>query len=107
MSRGKLSAIRDPAIAIAASKCYLARTTAHLIMGTAINSFHPKPCSFCDLETERLAGLLNEYMGWSGLRPARTADDVIPIRPEVERFEMLPREEQRRLVTKAQAIDDQ
>lgn len=105
MSRGRVSVIRDPAIAVAAAKCHLARWKMGQVLGIATNAFHPEECGFCDYPADRLAEAITEFANWAGLYQTKKSDEPLPVRDDVERFLMLPREEQHRLVEKAQGYD--
>ena len=100
MSRGQAQVIRDPAVAIACGKCWLSRWGA-LKIGIEIpaDSFHPKPCNFCDYDMGYLVEAIDEFLEWSGLRIGK---DPKPLRAEVEGFLTLPADEQARAVTLVQ-----
>lgn len=104
MSRGRVSVIRDPAIAVAAAKCHLARW--HDMKGILPNGFHPEDCGFCDYPADRLAEAVVEFSNWAGLHQTKTSDETVAVRVDVERFLSLPREEQSRLVLKAQGYEE-
>lgn len=107
MNRGRVSVIRDPAIAVAAAKCHLARwRDMKTILGISANSFHPAECGFCDYPADRLAEAVVEFSEWAGLYQTKASDDTLPVRDQVESFLMLPRHEQLRLVEKAQSYDE-
>ena len=97
MSRGRSEVIRDPAVASAAAKCWLARFQGDesLIGG----SYHPGPCSLCGYDLDYLMAAIKEFLAWSGLQPGK---DPVPLRAEVEGFLTLPREEQARAVRAVQ-----
>jgi hypothetical protein len=96
MSRGQAQVIRDPAVAVAAGKCWLSRW-GDLKIGVEItsDSFHPKECVFCAYDMRFLVESIDEFMDWSGLRPTK---DPTPLRAEVEGFLTLSPEEQARAV---------
>lgn len=84
--------IRDPAVASAAAKCWLARFQGMVIID---GSYHPEPCSLCEYDMDYLIGAVREFLAWSGHQPGK---DPVPLRQEVEGFLTLPREEQARAV---------
>lgn len=105
MNRGRVAEIRDPAVAIAAGKCWMARWRKggmFLITGVPINSFHPAPCGFCEYPPDKLAGALEEFVDWARLKAPRTMGETTELRAEIEMFQTLPKEEQQRLVERAQ-----
>jgi hypothetical protein len=106
MTRGRVSVIRDPAIAAAAGKCWLARWNggkgASRMLGIPVNSFHPQDCGFCEYPTDRLLESVDEFVKWAGLKPPEAMDEIGVIRESVEMFMAQPAHEQSRLVMKAQ-----
>lgn len=76
------------------------------ILGISANGFHPEECGFCDYPADRLAEAIVEFSEWAGLRQTKTSDETLPVRDSVESFLMLPREEQHRLVEKAQGYTE-
>ena len=102
MSRGRDAEVRDPAIAIAAGKCWLARWNDGSFLRVPNTSFHPQECGFCDVPDSTLMKMLNEFLDWANLRPSNQMDDVSALRAEIEMFQTLPVDEQKRLVAKAQ-----
>lgn len=109
MSRGRVSVIRDPAIAVAAAKCWLARWHkggGAKMVGVPVNSFHPADCGFCEYPTDRLIAAVSEFREWAGLEPPEFMDQPIAVRDTVETFLGLPSHEQKRLVMKAQGYDN-
>lgn len=97
--RGKFKVIRDPAVAIAAGKCWIARWGSRKILGgLPVDSFHPEDCAFCDLDPTYLIEAIDEFMNWSGLRDG---DDAELERP-VEAFLQLNAEAQASVVREAQ-----
>lgn len=104
--RGRVSVIRDPAIAAAAGKCWLARwqggKAMSRITGIQSNSFHPDECGFCDYPTDRLVEAVAEFNEWAGLNPINFMDEPMVARGAVEMFMTNTTAEQRRLVMKAQ-----
>jgi hypothetical protein len=108
VSRGRVSVIRDPAIAVAAAKCWLARWhkgAGAKMVGVPVNSFHPVDCGFCDYPTDRLIVAVTEFGEWAGLQPQVFMDQPVAVRDTVETFLGLPSHEQKRLVRKAQGYD--
>ena len=107
--RGRVSYIRDPAIATAAAKCWLSRWQGGKAMkrmvGVPTDSFHPTDCGFCDYPPERLIEAVSEFVEWGGLLPERFMTDPIVVRESIEMFLTLPSHEQLRLVQKAQGYD--
>jgi hypothetical protein len=104
-SRGRVSAIRDPAIAVAAAKCWLARWNGGRgarVAGLNMTTFHPEECGFCEYPVDRLMASIEHFVAWSGLDEDVLPGDPMPLRDQVESFLSLPRQEQARLVTKAQ-----
>jgi len=63
-------------------------------------SFHPDKCQFCEEPRDYLIAQLEEFRDWSAI----SADglDGTPLRLEIESFQSLPGEEQKRLVRKVQ-----
>jgi hypothetical protein len=109
VSRGRLSVIRDPAIASAAAKCWLARWhkgTGARLVGIPITSFHPQDCGFCEYPADRLVESIGEFIEWAGLKPPTSIGEPTAMRGEVEMFLTLPSHEQKRLVEKAQGYLD-
>ena len=105
MTRGRVSVIRDPAIASAAAKCWLARWhkgQGMRVMGIPITSFHPQDCGFCEYPVDKLIESVDEFVKWAGLKPPETIGEPVAMRESVEMFLMLPASEQNRLVQKAQ-----
>jgi len=98
VSRGQISVVRNPAVAIAMSKCWLADWKDSL---PSID-FHPDTCAFCDTPRDLLMKQLEEFKTWSGVSDIVTEEQ--PLRLEIEQWETLPVHEQVRLVRKAQAI---
>lgn len=106
MSRGRVvikepgtrisQVIRDPAVASAAAKCWLARFQGIIIIEGA---FHPETCSLCEYDMDDLLAAIKEFLKWSGISPGK---DPVPMRAEVEGFLTLPREEQARAVRAVQ-----
>lgn len=108
MSRGQISTIRDPAFAVAAAKCWLARWNQGAgakAAGLKVSGFHPEECVFCDFPTDKLGELVAEFSDWAGMTPTTAHGVELPVRPAMEQFYMLPREEQGRLVRKAQGYE--
>ena len=94
-----MKVVRDPAVAVAISKCWLGRWskratgTDRLIPG--LSELHPDRCNFCDMPTDELIQMLSEFLDWAGMRPDAESSDF---RPSIEAFLLLPPEEQKRLV---------
>lgn len=88
--------IRDPAVAAAAAKCWLARFQGVIIID---GSYHPETCSMCEYDVDSLLAAIREFNAWSGIMPGK---DPVPMRAEVEGFLTLPREEQARAVRAVQ-----
>lgn len=99
--RGKIQPIRDPATAIAMSKCWL-NTWARAGLSIVGNpdSFHPEKCVFCEEPRDYLVQALEEFKEWSFI--SADIDDSTPLRTEVERWFMLSAEEQLAQVERAQ-----
>lgn len=101
------SVIRDPAHAIAAGKCWIARRWGGLLAESAIAD-HPTDCAWCEFEPDYIIEKIEEFQEWAGLTRSDTVDTgdplVRPLRASVEGFAMLPVEEQRRLVRDAQGF---
>jgi hypothetical protein len=109
MTRGRVSVIRDPAIASAAAKCWLARWhkgAGAKMAGISISSFHPQDCGFCEYPTDKLIESVDEFVEWAGLKPPTSVGEPVAMRESVEMFLTLPRHEQSRLVQKAQGYLD-
>jgi hypothetical protein len=106
MSRGRVpEPLRDPAFAVAAAKCLGARwyggrgTEA---AGVAVSWSHPEECGFCDFPVGQLIEAIDEFFTWAGLEPEHYFGETRPTRAAVEAFLTLPKEEQTRIVRKAQ-----
>jgi hypothetical protein len=101
--------IRDPAFAAAAAKCFLTRRFGRSVAG--IIADHPGECVFCEYDLDYLAGRLDEFNEWAGLKGETNHDPndplVRPLRADVEGFMMLPRDEQLNLVRAAQGYGDE
>lgn len=97
MSRGRQEVIRDPAVASAAAKCWLARFQGVIYIDPG--SYHPERCSLCEYDMDYLMAMLREFLAWSGLKPGK---DPVPLRAEVEGFLTLPATEQARAVRAVQ-----
>jgi hypothetical protein len=98
--RGR-SVIRDPAVAIAASKCWLASmmNKAGALPGVPpLDSFHPAECTFCDFDRDGIIQALEEFAAWAGI----SKDEETPMRAEIERFLTLPGYQQSAFVRRAQ-----
>lgn len=101
--RGRPPVIRDPAIAVAVGKCWLARTRSAF----AVTAHHPEECGFCEMPLDKLIWSLEEFNEWSGVGYRQDRFDpsnptIRPWRVEIERFDSLPREEQDVMVRRAQ-----
>jgi len=109
VTRGRVSVIRDPAIASAAAKCWLARWykgKGMKAIGIPITSFHPQDCGFCEYPVDKLIESVDEFVKWAGLKPQTAIDEPVAMRESVEMFLTLPSHEQSRLVQKAQGYLD-
>jgi hypothetical protein len=105
--RGKPPPMRDPSQAVAAAKCVVARDMGKAVMGALTpRFFHPRECTFCEMETGWLRDAVAEFNEWAGLNPPTRIDpafpDLQPVQPSVESFMLLPREEQALRVERAQ-----
>ena len=96
MSRGK--EVRDPAVAIAMARCWLASWSSRSLIGLDINEFHPDNCGFCEIPRETIMEMLEEFADWSNIS---SYDESVPLRAEIEAWETLPREEQKTMVERA------
>lgn len=69
MNAGDLSpipAITDPAAAIAAAQCYLARTWGQGgSVGIAVTERHPRECQWCPYPIEQLVRLIVDFNAWA------------------------------------------
>lgn len=93
--RGR-SVIRDPATAIAAAKCWLARRGGGGVLRT--DSFHPAECSMCEMDADGLIEAVTEFVEWAGI----SSDEERPLRAEIEAFLTISEEAQRRQVGRMQ-----
>lgn len=105
--RGTPEPIRDPAFAVAAAKCVVARDLGSAALGGITpRFFHPKECAFCEFDQEFLRDAVAEFTQWAGLVESSTFDPAMPelyrVEPAVERFMQMPFEDQAWLVQKAQ-----
>lgn len=105
--RGQTSILRDPAAAIAAAKCWLARWNdgaGARFAGLQVATFHPRACDYCSAPPEALIDLIENFLVWSGIQPPErfTDEGLTPLRADVEGFLTLPQEEQEKLVQEAQ-----
>jgi hypothetical protein len=102
----KVGLIRDPVVAVAASKCWLWRWTKRVhpsqrVLIAGIEGLHgDQPCNFCEYPADGLIVALDEFLVWSGLGKRDT--EVTEFRPAIEAFVMLPPEEQKRRISEAQ-----
>jgi hypothetical protein len=101
VSRGQ-QVIRDPAIAVAAGKCWLSRWNTQKLMGVNLGTFHPAPCLFCEYTPEFLIEAIDEFLDWSNLREDDPTKEPVPLRGEVSMFLDMSAEEQAREVLEAQ-----
>ena len=109
MTRGRVSVIRDPAIASAAAKCWLARWhkgSGARTIGIPITSFHPQDCGFCEYPQDKLVESVDEFIKWAGMKPPESIGEPSVLRESVEMFLTLPTHEPHRLVQKAQGYLD-
>jgi len=98
VSRGSISVIRNPAIAVAMAKCWLADWKATI---PAAN-FHPDTCAYCDTPRDLLMKQLEEFRDWAGISVIELEES--PLRMEIEQWETMPVAEQTRLIQKAFAL---
>ena len=105
--RGSLSAVRDPAMAVAMAKCWLASWTSRAKAANVrtglppVDSFHGYECGFCDVPRDIIIRQLEEFTTWSGIS---SYDEDIPLRAEIESWEMVHSDEQKRRVLKASGL---
>lgn len=94
--KGKL---REPAQAVAVSKCLLHRLVGERKGDNKLLPWdmHPSQCNMCGVPSERLWPMYEEWMEWSHLNTEK-----VPLHPSAEAFFNLPREVQRQEVRKAQ-----
>ena len=93
------AAIRDPAVAIAVAKCWLAsKYGASPPDIPAVTVFHPEECPFCDFERDGMMEALEEFVAWSGI----SSDEETPLRLQIESWLTLPSEVQEQHVKRAQ-----
>lgn len=95
-----MSEIRDPEVAIAAAKCWLARWGGSVLDHIPVAAHHPRPCGFCEYPSDKLIDLVAEFMAWAD--PPTPMGEPSALRPELEAFLALSQRQQRRLVNKAQ-----
>lgn len=88
------SVIRDPAVAIAAAKCWLAGRGGGLL---PVDSFHPTECTFCDFDRDGIIEAVTEFAAWAGI----STDEETPLRAEIEAFLTISLEAQTRQVDRA------
>lgn len=98
--RGRL-VIRNPAEAVAISKCWLATWArrAGEVGLPPTDSYHPATCAYCELPRDFLIRALEEFAAWANIDKVEDLDS--PLRLEVEQFLAMPKTEQERLVAKA------
>lgn len=110
MSRERESFIRDPAVAIAAAKCLLARQFPPGT-GLKLSAFHPEECAFEEMETPYLMSKVLEFNTWAGMYEASNYEydpdkpPMAELQPRIEAWNRLPDAEQTRLVREAQGYD--
>ncbi len=90
--------LRDPASAVAVSKCLIHRLTGYRPKTLDVSSFHPEPCAWCDYPVDALRELLDTFTDWAGYdsRTDRYRQQV------VEQFRAFPISVQQRMVREAQ-----
>ena len=101
MSRGRETpapTIRDPAIAVAAAKCWLARWGN--LDGVPVGSYHPREYGFCEYPEKRLIDAVAGFIAWAD--PPAEMGEPVALQSSVEAFLALSRQEQSVLVQKAQ-----
>lgn len=92
------AAIRDPAVAIAVAKCWLASEYGRSLPGIPVTAFHPEECPFCEFDRDGMMEALEEFVAWSGI----SSDEETPLRLQIESWMTLPAEVQRQHVQRAQ-----
>lgn len=102
--RGRMT-VRDPAMAIAMAKCWLASWMppgAEAFGLPPESSFHPDACGFCDMPRDLLVQMLEEFQTWSLIS---VYDDEVPLRAEIEAWQTLSPEQQNFKVRQAQGYN--
>jgi hypothetical protein len=89
--------VRQPAAAVAAGKCLLARLFPRVKVRVE-GLDHAGPCQWCDYPSDVLVGWLRDFHGWAGY----DADADSYREPTVRDFRHMPRPRQRELVRAAQ-----
>jgi hypothetical protein len=107
VSRGKPAVIRDPAVAIAAAKCWMARwqgkrSFSSIAAMPDLNKAHPDECGFCEYPPDYLMQALEEFVEWAGFKSSDTNLELAQVRTEIEAFTTLPPEMQAEAVRRAQ-----
>jgi hypothetical protein len=86
----------EPEAAIAASLCM----TARIVSRHGVSERHPRRCGWCDYPIETLRQLVDGFNEWAGYQEKTGTYRE----HEARRFQGLPRSEQLRLITEAQAF---
>ena len=99
--------IRDPAHAVAASKCWISRRWGGPLAQSAVAE-HTEECAWCEFDPDYIIAKIEEFLEWAGLTRMDRLDSgdplVRPLRAPVEGFMILSADEQRRLVRDAQGF---
>jgi hypothetical protein len=103
VSRGQLQ-VRDPAEAVAMAKCWLATwARGSGLWGLPdVNSFHPSTCGYCEMDRPALMKMVTEFVEWSGVS---SYDESVPLRLEIEAWETVGSDEQKRRVEQVAEYD--
>lgn len=96
---GDRSVIRDPAVAVAAAKCWLASRGGGGLL--PVDSFHPKECTFCEFDRDGIIEAVTEFVAWAGI----ATDEERPLRGAVEAFMTINPEAQSRQVDRVRGYD--
>ena len=68
-----------------------------------IEGIHPvDECGFCDMPRDLIIQALEEFRAWSGIS---SFNNEVPLRDQIESWNTLPAEEQKRLVTQAAGLE--
>jgi hypothetical protein len=92
-----MTVIDDPAAAGAAGRCVIARS----VSDRAVTNLHPRPCGWCDYPLPDLSRLVEGFNAWAG---SNSRSNTFA-HHELRLWSELPRAEQDRLITEAQAFE--
>ena len=94
-----MSRIDDPASAVAASLCVIARS---VLVTVPVTNRHPSACGWCDYPAPVLSGMVADF----NYRAGYDQKHGTYARHDVRVFAALPRAEQVALVAEAQALEE-